>query len=288
MAANGDGATRREGRTSKMYDLYVRLCVFAVLAATTIVAGSKPPSADYLRHTFTTEDGLSSNIINDVLQTRDGFLIVATANGVFRFDGHRFAEMNSDPPKGIIAHSLAEGPNGDLWVGTPFGVYRFPHSEIDQRRQTPSVYYLEQGVLPCLRFTRAGVLWAGTPDGLFYFAKDHFQQAAAGRNVHRIEEARNGHLLVTITPGYFEWDGSGVIEHPEIPTPFGTRADGVFHVLQDRTGVTWYCTRKGIFRQSSGSVKLFLPDPTGDKNAALRVYEDTAGNIWFLTEAGLF
>ena len=268
----------------------IGLCALAVLAATrpAIALDPRQPAADYLRQTFTTADGLPSNIINDVMQTRDGFLIVATPNGVFRFDGHRFAEMNSSPPKEIIAHTLAEGPDGDIWVGTPFGVFRFPHAEIDQGRQTPSVYYLEQGVVQCLRFTHGGVLWAGTPHGLFYFAKDHFQQAVAGRNVHRIEEARNGHLLITITPGYFEWDGSAVIEHPEIPTPSGIRVEGVFHVLQDRSGVTWYCTTKGIIRQSGSSVKRFLPDPTEDKNRVFRVYEDAAGKIWFLTDAGVF
>ena len=199
--------------------------------------------------------------------------------------------MNSDPPKQIGVYSLAEGPDGDLWVGTRSGVYRVPHAEIDQRTQTLSVFHLGQGVadpVTCLRFTRAGVLWAGTPYGLFYFAKDHFQQAAGGRNIQRIEEARNGHLLITTTPGFFEWDGSRVIENPEIPTALAKRPEGVFHVLQDRSGVTWYCTKKGIFRQSNGSAKRFLPDPTGDKNGAFRAYEDAAGNVWFLTEAGLF
>ena len=152
------------------------------------------------------------------------------------------------------------------------------------------MYHLGQGgmdVVRRLRFTRAGVLWAGTPYGLFYFAKDHFQQAAAG-NIQRIEEARNGHLLITVSAGFFEWDGSRVIEHPEILTALGISADDLFHVLQDRSGVTWYCTKKGIFRQTGGSVKHFLPDPTGDKNGAIRIYEDAAGNIWFLTVAALF
>src|ERR1700721_1624126 len=67
----------------------------------------------------------------------------------------------------------------------------------------------------CLRFTRAGVLWAGTPYGLFYFAKDPFQQMVAGRSIHKIEEARNGRLLLTTNLGFVEWDGSRVIEHPE-------------------------------------------------------------------------
>ena len=168
----------------------IGLCALAVLAATrpAIALDPRQPAADYLRQTFTTEDGLPSNVVNDVLQTRDGFLIVGAATGLFRFDGHRFAEMNSDPPKEIIVHSLAEGPDGDLWVATRFGVYRVPHAEIDQRRQTLSEYHLGQGAadsVRCLRFTRAGVLWAGTPTGLFYFAKDHFQQVAAGWYVNQ-------------------------------------------------------------------------------------------------------
>ena len=81
----------------------IGLCALALLAATrpAIAVDPRQPAADYLRQTFTTEDGLPSNVVNDVLQTRDGFLIVGASTGVFRFDGHRFAEMNSDPPKEI-------------------------------------------------------------------------------------------------------------------------------------------------------------------------------------------
>ena len=261
------------------------LCALALLTA------GKPAMASYLRHTFTTEDGLPSNVVNDVLQTRDGFLIVAAATGLYRFDGHRFAGMNSDPPQEIIAHALAQGPDGDLWVATRSGIYRIAYAEIDQRRQNLTVYHVGQGAtdsVRSLRFTREGVLWAGTTDGLFRFAKDHFEQMNRGRYFHKIEEAQNGHLLITTNLGFEEWDGSHIIEHPEVPRALGIAADDIFQVIQDRTGVTWYATRKGIFRQSGGSVKRFLPDPAGDKNGALHVYEDAAGNIWFLTAAGLF
>ena len=224
-----------------------------------IALDPKHPAADYLRQTFTTADGLPSNVVNDVLQTRDGFLIVGEANGVFRFDGHRFSEMNSDPPQELVVHSLAEGPDGDLWVAARTGVlspdFHTPKSISEGR--TLSVYHMGQGApdsVRCLRFTRAGVLWAGTPYGLFYFAKDHFQQAASGRSVLRIEEARNGHLLIRSNLGFFEWDGSRVIEHQEIPTALGIPADDLFQVLEDRSGVTWYCTRKG-----NAFVKLAVP-----------------------------
>jgi hypothetical protein len=59
-----------------------------------------------------------------------------------------------------------------------------------------------------------------------------------------------------------------VIGHPEIVTALGIGADDLFHVMQDRSGVMWYCTREGIFRQSGASLKHFLPDPKGDKNGS--------------------
>jgi hypothetical protein len=57
---------------------YTGLCALAWLAATrpAIAVDPRQPAADYLRQTFTTEYGLPSNVVNDVLQTRDGFLIV--------------------------------------------------------------------------------------------------------------------------------------------------------------------------------------------------------------------
>src|ERR1700753_1386258 len=88
----------------------IGLCAIGFLAAAwpAIAIDPKQPAADYLRQTFTTADGLPLNVVNDLLQTRDGFLIVGTANGVARFDGHRFAELNSDPPKAMVVHALAE------------------------------------------------------------------------------------------------------------------------------------------------------------------------------------
>jgi len=291
-AAKGGVLGRSHTRRRSRWYRYLGPCAVAVLAAARpeIAVDPRQPAADYLRQTFTTEDGLSSNVINDVLQTRDGFLIVGMPNGLYRFDGHRFAPMNSDPPREIAVRQLAEGPDGDLWMAARFGVFRFPHAEIHQRSQTIREYHLGQGatdVVRCLRFTRAGVLWVGTPYGLFYFAKDHFHQAAAG-NVQRIEEAPNGHLLITNSPGFFEWDGSRLIEHSEIPTALGIRADDLLHVLQDRSGVTWYCTKEGIFRQAGGSLKRILPDPAEGKNGVLQAYEDKVGTVWFRTATGLF
>src|ERR1700754_1994111 len=40
------------------------------------------PATSYLRTTFTVEDGLSSNVVNAIVQTRNGFLWIATDAGL--------------------------------------------------------------------------------------------------------------------------------------------------------------------------------------------------------------
>src|SRR5215813_14330235 len=72
-------------------------------------------ATSYLRTTFTVEDGLSSNVVNAILQTRDGFLWIATDAGLDRFDGRHFTPIYfrgpKSTPQGIVT-SLAEGPDG--------------------------------------------------------------------------------------------------------------------------------------------------------------------------------
>src|SRR5271156_4973426 len=99
-------------------------CALALLAAATrpaLALDPQLPANSYRRTTFTTEDGLGANVINDILQTRDGFLWIATYNGLTRFDGQHFTQVQF--PKLLQSvRSAAEGADGDLWLGTSAGV----------------------------------------------------------------------------------------------------------------------------------------------------------------------
>ncbi len=78
---------------------------------------------NFLFERINMEDGLSNNSINCILQTRDGFLWVATKDGLNRYDGqgfkvykYRFADPKSLPENYVM--SLFESSSGTLWVGT--------------------------------------------------------------------------------------------------------------------------------------------------------------------------
>jgi ligand-binding sensor domain-containing protein len=52
------------------------------------------PFSSYLRTHFTNEDGLTSSVVHNIVQSQDGFLWLASgANILTRFDGHHFMNM---------------------------------------------------------------------------------------------------------------------------------------------------------------------------------------------------
>lgn len=73
---------------------------------------------------YTTENGLPQNSPNAILQTRDGYIWIATYGGLARFDGLKFTIFTtSDSPKLISNRllSLAEDSSGRLWIGSEDG-----------------------------------------------------------------------------------------------------------------------------------------------------------------------
>ena len=70
---------------------------------------------------WTTANGSPSNTITVVRQTRDGYLWLATDNGLARFDGIRFTVFNRNETPGVAGKrflALWESSAGDLWAGT--------------------------------------------------------------------------------------------------------------------------------------------------------------------------
>ncbi len=79
---------------------------------------------------LTTENGLSSNKVEAVIQDRDGFYWIATQNGLNRYDGttfkiYRHQSNDSTSLTDNYCTALQEGTNGDIWVSTYKGINRF-------------------------------------------------------------------------------------------------------------------------------------------------------------------
>jgi signal transduction histidine kinase/DNA-binding response OmpR family regulator/ligand-binding sensor domain-containing protein len=76
-----------------------------------------------LYETISTAQGLSQGMVFDILQDKEGFIWVATKNGLNRYDGYGFKVFSNDP---YNSHSLSsntilklfEDSKGRIWAGT--------------------------------------------------------------------------------------------------------------------------------------------------------------------------
>jgi ligand-binding sensor domain-containing protein len=91
---------------------------------TLIVLRASGDPTRYRFNVWTTENGLPQNSVRAILQTRDGYLWLATLDGLVRFDGVRFTIFNTMNSSGLKSNRIArlfEDDDGTLWVGTEDG-----------------------------------------------------------------------------------------------------------------------------------------------------------------------
>ena len=76
---------------------------------------------------WTESDGLDSNWVRDIVEGPDGFMWIATGNGLLRFDGRSFNPVaGSDPARSSLGPvaALARGSGGRLWIALEYGGVR--------------------------------------------------------------------------------------------------------------------------------------------------------------------
>src|SRR5947209_10571976 len=86
----------------------VRLLILLAVATRSVLAvDPNRPTTSYTRTSFTVEDGLSSNVVNAIVQTRSGFLWIGTDAGLDRFNGRHFTPIYFRGPRTTPTISLA-------------------------------------------------------------------------------------------------------------------------------------------------------------------------------------
>jgi len=104
-----------------------------IVAAIGFVMGTSAfasnPAADSLVTTmFDVSSGLPQASVKDILQSRDGYLWVATQEGLARFDGVKFTVFTTRNAPGLVSnnlHQLLEDSAGNIWILAGSGVTRY-------------------------------------------------------------------------------------------------------------------------------------------------------------------
>src|SRR5215467_5243922 len=132
--------------------------------------------AQYHVDSWTTDNGLPQNIIRDICQTPDGYLWLATLDGMVRFDGVRFVIFNRGNTPGIGGNrftSLYCTVSGEFWAGTETnGVTRYSQGKF-------MTYTARQGLpaneIPAVIGDDAGHIWALSRTSIVQWNEKGFQ-----------------------------------------------------------------------------------------------------------------
>src|SRR5918993_768213 len=89
------------------------------------------PARQYAFTHFTTGNGLASNFVNGIVQDGDGYIWLATINGLQRFDGYKFQTFhaNKNSPGSIPSDNVSMlhlDKKGNLWMvtaGNQYGIF---------------------------------------------------------------------------------------------------------------------------------------------------------------------
>jgi signal transduction histidine kinase/ligand-binding sensor domain-containing protein len=147
------------------------------VAALSLAAGrpamAAPEPADYFFRTWRTEAGLPDNAVTAVVQTRDGYLWLATYGGLARFDGVNFTVFNTANTPELQSDritSLFEDDRGALWIGHERGdltVFRNGKFEAREIHETGS-----RRKISAIGEDREGEVWRLNEEGTLVRARD--------------------------------------------------------------------------------------------------------------------
>lgn len=268
------------------------ICLFAALGVWAEALDPGKPLSQYILRNWGTEEGLPSPQVLDVLQDRNGFLWLATYNGLARFDGVSFEPFNEKTHPGIRHSSfcrLCEDADGTLWAANDGGgLYRLRQGEV--RIFTDADGLADNSVRTVFR-DRQGALWAGCSRGLCRKrpAEDRFDCLPAFRG-HEItevfEDARGDLWIGTFREGIRVLTREGRLVQP--PVEKAGEALQVTAFAQTPDGTVWVAGAEGgLFHNRGGVLRAFTGWADGQPHVVRALTVDPRGTLWVGCDDGV-
>ena len=280
-----------------------RLVLVLALAAIAGVAWALDPHrqvTQYGLQGWTTAQGLPSNVVNAVHQTKDGYLWLGTEDGLVRFDGFQFTLFDRRTTPAFKVNNitaLVETPGGTLFAATNGG------GVIRYKDGTFTRFGLEQGLgderIWAICGDEGEGLWIGTPQNELYRLEGEAVRPASG-DLGRAEGGIS--VLVSAPPGSYGmkaggppglWVGrgrhiglfsEGRAEPLELPAPLSNSV--VTAVLPDGRGRLWVGTNMGAVRLGPGGPKRFTTREGIGNDRIFFISGDRDGNTWIGSYGG--
>ena len=225
-------------------------------------------------------------------QTPDGYVWIATLNGLFRFDGVRFTlfDTTTGSVKQDYMWALFVDKEGALWIGTyGGGLARYKDGVFTTYDASAG---LSHPMVRAITQSRDGSLWIGTNAGLNRFRNGRFtvyttRDGLSSDYIRTLHEDRRGTLWVGTAKGLDRMAGDRFTSFPLV---HDGRQDEkpVYALAERRDGTLWVGTYGGgLYELKEGSAKNFAAAQGLQSEFVQTLAEDRDGNLWIGTLGGL-
>ncbi|MBV9764710.1 MAG: PAS domain-containing protein, partial [Acidobacteriaceae bacterium] len=269
------------------------MVVWAALVSTPAGASLDPEKAitQYTQDVWNTDAGLPQNSVLSIAQTADGYLWLATEDGLARFDGVRFAVFDRENTPQLQSNDiralLADREN-NLWIGTNGGgLTLFQDGKFTTFTTRDG---LSNDAILSLYEDGDRAIWVGTDGGgLSRFYKGRFthysqKDGLPDNVVFAISGDSQGTLWVATHAGLAAWKDGRFATY--------TTRDGLSNVdircaHVDRKGELWVGTNGGgLSRLTNGRFVNYSVRDGLSSNTIWSISEDSAGTLWIGTGEG--
>lgn len=240
----------QHGRSSRCKDVrfpggrLFRAACFVLLLISTLSGSCR---AQYRSTQWTADSGLPQNSVRGIVQTPDGFLWVATLNGIAKFDGVRFQVFDKSNTPGITTSrfvSMVAGEAGDLWLTSEDGnVVRYHGGAFATLDETSGVHPRTTSAITA---NRQGGIWILAEGAVLHWIEQR----------HRFEReafstpGRPFNQLWWIGTGFWRWEGNTIYcfqrgQMDTIPAPAGIQPAQLRGLASGADGAWWFGLNDG-------------------------------------------
>lgn len=245
--------------------------------------------------TWRVAQGLPSDSVTAIVQTRDGFLWIGTSAGLVRFDGVNFTgpspASSANNLTGITA--LCEDSNGHLWIGTQqSGLFQLAGGKILRYTQEQGQGLLSDNVTSLAADSHGGV-WIGSHSGLNLWTGRAFEpftkrDGLPDESISGVNVARSGTVWITTRVGMCRFIGGHIAPYA-FQTDSQGRSPEYLGAYEDQRGNLWAFGDTYLINLAEGKRFNYF---RGSESASVRIWslcEGRDGRLWIGTSGrGLF